>query len=125
MIGAINLTDAAKLKTGRVPTPAMRVRFDQERNYDFDQFEKAAAIQETFGGTGTTQKVEVPAEVAQLVTIDELDQRAVRDRVSPVSHQRRLAERRMPSPTTQRALPMGNPRETTTAEPLRTVTRTA
>ena len=45
--------------------------------------------------------------------------------LSPFHNKEHSAELRMPSPTTQRALPVDNPRETTTAEPLRTVTRTA
>ena len=35
-----------------------------ERNYDLDQLGKAAETQEKFGGPGTIQRIEIPAEVA-------------------------------------------------------------
>ena len=90
--GTINLPDARKLKKGRVPTLATLAFFDAERVYDLEKFTKAAPVREPGGGLGEAYKVELPSEVDRLVTIDELDQWGVPDRVKIICVQGHLPD---------------------------------
>jgi len=79
--GTLNIPDAKKIAKGRIPTEAKVLWFESERQYELTIFTPAPEVQTPGVRSDTPQPT---ANVARLVTVDDLDKWGVPDRVKVI-----------------------------------------
>ncbi|MCK5639570.1 MAG: hypothetical protein KAJ19_02190, partial [Gammaproteobacteria bacterium] len=84
--GTVNIPDAKKLKKGRTKQTAKLLRFDADKKYPIGDFTKATTVQidGEKGFSGGTSEVKINGNVERLISVDELDQWDVPDRVKVI-----------------------------------------